>query len=417
MTVSSAIVLKEFTGDGVTTDFSTSLGVYKVSDLVVASVDETDGAITTYVLNTDYTVNAGGLNDDQYDGSTVTVTFVTAPASAVNIKLLIAPDGTQASALSNSTGLSAESMERIVDRLAQAVAYLQHQVDRSVKLDRYADKFTADIKTWTAAARANQYLATDGSGNVIFGLPPDVTATISAAMQDVVAASTILDARNLMEVPKTDQVPLWDVTNQRFEFANTAFGTYFPEPEGWAPYAFQPGFRPDGTYTTAKNLSTNPGALVIPIFVPVPMIFTSIDLWNTDTASLRSAEWKLYRAIDNDGGTNTELAQWDDGINAAEGSWSFTPTVASKRNSPITGASDGVLLAPGLYWLAIRNTSVTQTFGIGSVAAGTLAMNTGYEFSTLSAALDTTLDLASAAKVTAVYGVILKGNPLGIGEF
>ena len=76
------------------------------------------------------------------------------------------------------------------------------------------------------------------------------------------------------------------------------------------------------------------------------------------------------------------------------------------RTITVTGAP--VYLAPGTYWLVIKN-NATATLGLGSTAAGTMAQNTGQTKTLGTGALAVTLDfvLATWAKVTWIAGVRL----------
>lgn len=174
---------------------------------------------------------------------------------------------------------------------------------------------------------------------------------------------------------------------------------------GFAPYAYPIGAGPTNTATVARNLAAvsagNGGAIAIPIVVTSHMLFARVGVWNTDIANARSAEWRLYEdRLDNSNSLN-EIA-------GANGTWSFTPSAASFRSSP--AAVNPTYIAPGLYWLVIRNTSSTQTFGVGEQAAGTLAHNTCQTKSI--PALGSTLDFIAATwtKQTSLPGVILEGK-------
>lgn len=123
------------------------------------------------------------------------------------------------------------------------------------------------------------------------------------------------------------------------------------------------GFNPNVAHATALDLALSTGSLVggmlaVPISISSSMALRSYSLWNTDTASLRTASARLY-VQDHD---NPAVA-----LTVADslGNWSFTPTAASGRES----SEVGIFLAPGTYWLAIVNSSTAQTFGIGRTVA------------------------------------------------
>jgi len=178
---------------------------------------------------------------------------------------------------------------------------------------------------------------------------------------------------------------------------------------GWAPFAWPFGFQRTGTYTTAQSLVANGGSVALPVQVPTHMLLQSVTLRNTDTATARTAEWRLYKQQLNNGnaGENT-LGE----VAGANGTWSFTPSVASNQTS--TPAAPPIYLAPGVYWLVIRNTNASQTLGLGTQSAGTMALNTG-QTKTLGSALGATLDFVAATwtKVSYTVGVQLNGRVFG----
>jgi hypothetical protein len=171
---------------------------------------------------------------------------------------------------------------------------------------------------------------------------------------------------------------------------------------GWCLYAYPEGGGPLQTPTTARDLPTSGGAIQIPIVVPAHMHVPKLTIWNTDTANLRTAEWALYEM----------RTGWDvngDKIVGVGGSFSFTPGVAFAQDSGISGGGSAYL-GPGVYMLVIRNTSATQTFGLGEQAAGTIAPTT-CKTKTLGSALGATLDLNTGwSGVSALPGVILRGR-------
>jgi hypothetical protein len=178
-------------------------------------------------------------------------------------------------------------------------------------------------------------------------------------------------------------------------------------PLGWQPYAFPLGFWQGGVYTTAVNLAVVAaglgGTLLVPVFVPGPMRVDGVSIWSTDATLLRTAEWRLFEDRLNNSGNLSEIA-------ACNGTFSFTPVAASQRSSV---AGSIVTIGAGVYWLAIRNTSASNTFGIGSAAAGTLATNTAQTKAI--AALGATLDAVTATwvKATAAIAVRLNGRVFG----
>ncbi len=175
---------------------------------------------------------------------------------------------------------------------------------------------------------------------------------------------------------------------------------------GYSPFAMQIGASPTDTYSTAVSLTvvsaTLGGVIVIPILVQSHMLVTGVTVWNTDTANARTAEWRLYEDRNNGIDTVAEMA-------TLNGVWSFTPSAASARTAATTVL--GTYLGPGVYWLAIRNLSSADTFGVGSAPASATALgNTGQTKNIV--ALGSTLDMMAATwtKTTAIYGVRINGR-------
>lgn len=141
--------------------------------------------------------------------------------------------------------------------------------------------------------------------------------------------------------------------------------------EGFLPYAMAYGL-PNNPVSDSSNALTavssgDGGIALIPFVLPGPMKLASIMVRNGDTASARSAEGRLYRSI------GTGALQF---VTGTDCTWSFTPSGADNRSANI--ATSGTLLIPGAYWLAIRNTSTTQTFNVrktlnSSELSGTIA--------------------------------------------
>jgi hypothetical protein len=174
-------------------------------------------------------------------------------------------------------------------------------------------------------------------------------------------------------------------------------------PIGWAARAYPPGNSNTAAYATAVNLAAvsggNGGCMLIPIELVAPMLLTKYTVRSTDTANLRTAEARLYYSDQNNSATA-------DFVTGSDSTWSFTPTVASNRTGAAVSGSP-LLLPPGFYWLAIRNTSTAQTFGIGTTAN---TMGEKSQETKTIAALGSTLDTVTGWSTgTAAPGVLLQG--------
>lgn len=176
-------------------------------------------------------------------------------------------------------------------------------------------------------------------------------------------------------------------------------------PIGWTYYCWPWGTTWVLTDGGAANLSAvsggNAGELLTPIIVPATMELHSVLVYCSDTATARSAEWGLYRA--------TSATQLDRVAADASGTFSFTPSAASWRES--VAAAD-TIIPPGSYWVVIRNTSSTQTFGIGhgSGTGQTGAPGFASRVDSSAPALGATITDLGVANTTRSPMVALSGN-------
>jgi hypothetical protein len=175
---------------------------------------------------------------------------------------------------------------------------------------------------------------------------------------------------------------------------------------GLCPFAYAWGMSLTDATTAARTLAAAGGTTLVPILIPSAMFVQSLSIYNTDTGTARSWEWRLFREPDAGGATLEEVP----GINGSE---SFTPGgAASVRTDDAT--TPGLIL-PGMYWLAVRNTHGSNTFGIGTAAAGTINGNAG-RTKTIGSALTTTLDAVTGwSNVTAPLGARLNGRVFAEG--
>lgn len=128
MTVSSTTNRKTFTGNGVTVAFATSpIVFFDAGDLTVYKVVTATGVATLQTITTDYTVSGG-------DGSTGTVTMVTAPASTETLVIVRELDLVQEVDFVNNEATDAEVAEDALDRLTMIAQQLSARLDRAFVL-------------------------------------------------------------------------------------------------------------------------------------------------------------------------------------------------------------------------------------------------------------------------------------------
>lgn len=114
MTVSSSVAYKAYSGNGVTTAFSTTFQFFDNTDLSVVLVDDATMVETTQTLTTHYTVSGGS-------GSTGTVTMLTAPASGKTLVLRRVIPYTQATDYISNDAFPADAHELALDKLTMLV--------------------------------------------------------------------------------------------------------------------------------------------------------------------------------------------------------------------------------------------------------------------------------------------------------
>lgn len=185
MTVSSTTNRKTFTGDGVTVAFGTSPVVFFDDvDLLVYLVVISTGVATLQTITTHYTVTGG-------DGTTGTVTMVTAPSTLQKLVIVRSVAATQGSDLVNNDSSDAEVIEDALDRLTMIAQ--QNTTNAARTLRQPASDPTDIDELPTYVDRASKYLAFDADGEPVAtaGTTSDLVATafIETLLDDASAAA------------------------------------------------------------------------------------------------------------------------------------------------------------------------------------------------------------------------------------
>lgn len=206
MTVSSTTNRKTYTGDAVTTSFSTSPVVFfDTSDLVVYVVVTATGVAETLTENTHYTVTGG-------DGAVGTVNLAGgsapygAPAATKKIVIVREVPATQETDFGNNDTSDAEVVEDALDRLTMLAQQNNTKLVRSL---RQPDEDPTDIAALpNSVDRASLYLAFDANGDPVAtaGTTSDLVATpfIETLLDDATAAA----ARATLDVPSNAEAIL-----------------------------------------------------------------------------------------------------------------------------------------------------------------------------------------------------------------
>ena len=180
MTISTTASSISYSGNGVTTAFAVSFPFFASDELEVIERITSTGAETTKALTTDYTVTGG-------DGSTGTVTMLTAPASGRTLTIRRNTDRTQETDYPENDPFPAASHERALDRLTAIVQEVERDQTGRALLVAKTDGAVGVLPN--SVDRGGKYLGFDSSGN-----PIAVAAAVGSTVVSTYAATLLDDA-------------------------------------------------------------------------------------------------------------------------------------------------------------------------------------------------------------------------------
>ena len=190
MTVSSSLNRKAYTGDGVTTSFSTSPVVFYDSDeLDVYVVTTATGASTTLTENTHYTVSGGA-------GSTGSVSLAGgsspygAPSASQTLVVVRTLDLVQEFDPQNNDGSDAGNIETAFDKLTMMAQQNAASVARAFKL---ADSDVSGASTTLPTPSASKLIGWDSAGTALANY---ASASIVDTIVPTAFMETLLDDAN-----------------------------------------------------------------------------------------------------------------------------------------------------------------------------------------------------------------------------
>lgn len=186
MTITTTVNIVRYSGNGATTTWAYSF-------LIPESGDE---VITFTAVDGTETVLAGGLYSitglGSENGGIVTYPLSGSPiANGTRLTIQRVLPIVQETDLENQDGFYPATVESALDYLTMLIQQFNGSLDNVIRVP-ISDPTPDDLPA--AAARALQTFIFDADGNPTVGLPSGV-ANISAVMQAVVAASTLLNAR------------------------------------------------------------------------------------------------------------------------------------------------------------------------------------------------------------------------------
>ena len=196
MTISTTVNRKQYSGNGVTTIFSFPYRFFADTDVVVAVVNDSTGAVTTQVLSTDYTITGAG------GSSGGNVTMVTAPATGESLVIYRNVPLTQETDYISGDPFPAETHENALDRAMVVAQQLNDLIQRSFQLS-ITD--TSGASTTIPNPNAGYLLGWNEAGDALTNIQEigsykgtDATTTTAAYIpRDLVKSSTTAQLNNL----------------------------------------------------------------------------------------------------------------------------------------------------------------------------------------------------------------------------
>lgn len=198
--------------------------------------------------------------------------------------------------------------------------------------------------------------------------------------------------------PTTEAEIQWDTTLDYLQVYDGS-GIKPVTPAGWmGRLALPEGMNIAQTFATSYTMPAAGGTIACPITVSAPGRLQAL-FYRHNTGSGRLMSAALYAQVGNSA-TAQRVANWTQ----------FTATATTTIQQAADSAP--VLLAPGVYWLVVRNDEAASTVSIG-LAGGTFLFSQN-RIKTLGSALGSTLDLSTGWSSTAgQVGVGLQFVTLG----
>lgn len=207
MTVSSTTNIVVYEGNGATTIWSFDFLIPTQADAVITYTDAS--GIETVLNTAQYSIT--GLDDT--DGGSVTYPLSGSPiANGTFLSILRNLPLVQTTDLVNQDGFYLQVVEDALDYLTMLIQQISTTNSQAIRVPASEEP---PNELPAAAVRAGQQLIFDSDGQPTVGAP--ASATVSAAMQPVVAASTLVSARTLLGVA---YLPVPVTTNQSVALAN-----------------------------------------------------------------------------------------------------------------------------------------------------------------------------------------------------
>lgn len=157
MTISTEPAPLSYSGNGSTTAFPVTWKYFAKSH-VIATLRSSSGTETLWVLDTDYTLTAAGVDA----GGTLTAT--TAPATGTTLVIELDPPNTQTSSLPLGGAFPSTTVEAAADLAAQRDAKLEALFNRALRVPKTDTQSDTELQLPIDSARASKFLAFDANG-------------------------------------------------------------------------------------------------------------------------------------------------------------------------------------------------------------------------------------------------------------
>lgn len=180
MTLTAASTKVSYTGDGTTVAFPVTFKFFGQSELEVRQRVIATGAETVLSLGTHYTVTGG-------NGSTGTVTAVTAPAATVRWTIARKTLRQQLVDLVDGDAFGAETVERVFDRHMALCQEIEELASRGLFFPLTDGSISGQLPN--SVERAGKYLVFDGSGLPGVAAGPGIAAFLVSTSLPTPAAA------------------------------------------------------------------------------------------------------------------------------------------------------------------------------------------------------------------------------------
>ncbi len=173
MTVTNTFTDSElYTGNGVTTAFSTRFLYAAKSEVLVYKITIATGVETLQEITTHYTLSAAGT------GSPGTVTMLIAPTSAFYIKIVRETPRTQTTDYVEATKFPAATHEAALDKLTRLIQEMSRDIGRSPQLPLSSINYPTEFPDW-GPSTAGYIVAVNDTGTALeLVIPIDVTGLL-----------------------------------------------------------------------------------------------------------------------------------------------------------------------------------------------------------------------------------------------